>query len=323
MQEKIPCKLVTKDYDYLAPLAYGDVVADGLDLDYERDPANVLDRTFTDASLDAGEIPFGRHLNAIAQGHAGYVGIPVFLGRAFRHRCFFVRRDSGLESFEQLEGKRIGCNEWPATGHIWSRAILPLHGVRIEGIRWFVGTIDGTPVNRPQGNLPPHAQSVTDKTLLAMLLDGELDILMCAHPPKLFYSKDSPLVRLLRDYRSAEMEYFRRTGIYPPIHIVGVRREFYEKHPWALRSLFDAMDQSRRKWQERRKQMADSTPWLLAEIEDTVALFGSDYWAPYGVEQNLKAVQALCDAQFAQGLSPKRLDAGTVFTEFEAAMAVR
>jgi len=186
----------------------------------------------------AAKFPRGRYLNAIAAGTANFVGLPIFLGRAFRHRCFFVRRDSGLTRFEQLKGKRIGCSEWPATGHIWTRAILPLHGVPIESIRWFVGSTDGAVLKRSQGDLPPHAQAVTDKTLLAMLLDGELDALMAPHPPKLFYTPNSPVIRLLADYRTAEKDYYRKTGLYPPIHIVGVRREVFEQHPWVARSVF-------------------------------------------------------------------------------------
>ena len=321
MQKNMPFKLVTKDYDYYAPITYGDVVAEGLDLDYERDTANVLDRTLTDLSIHAGEIPFGRYINAIAQGTPGFVGLPVFPGRSFRHRCFFVRRGSGLKSFEQLAGSRIGCNEWPATGHVWSRAILPHHGVPIDSVKWFVGSIDGAVLQRSQGTLPKHVQAVTDKTLLAMFLNGELDGLMCAHPPKLFYTKDSPLVRLLGDYRSAEMDYYRKTGIYPTIHIVGVRREVAQQHPWAVRSVFNAMDQARRKWQAERKKMPDATPWLIAELEDSISLFGGENWAPYGVENNRKTVQALCDELFNQGFSSRKVAAAEVFAEFEAAMA--
>ena len=319
--QKIPFKLVTKDYDYYSPITYGDVVAEGLDLDYERDTANVLDRTVNDPPIQGGEIPFGRYISGIAQGNTPFVGLPVFPNRAFRHRCFFVRRDSGLTSFEQLAGKRIGCNEWPATGHVWTRAILPHHGVPIESVKWFVGTIDGAVLQRSQGALPAHAQAVTDKSLQAMLLDGELDGLIAAHPPKLFYATDSPLIRLLRDYRSVEMDYYRNTGIFPTIHIVGVRREVVQQHPWVARSVFNVMDQARRKWQEERKKMPDATPWLIQELEDSIALFGEENWAPYGVEKNRRTVQALCDELFRQGFCSRQVSAAEVFAEFEAAMA--
>ena len=320
MPGKFKLKLMTKNYDHVALLACGDVVAEGIDLDFERDTVNALDRTLGDTSIDAGELSLSRHLSRLARGDLSFVGIPVFPSRSFRHRCFFVRRDSGLGSFEQLEGKRIGCNEWPATGNTWSRAILRHHGVRIEGISWRVGSIDGAPSTRPQGNLPPYVRPATDKTLLSMLLAGELDALMCPVPPKGFYESGNPVVRLIGDYRSAEMEYYRRTGIFPPFHIIGVRRDVYAKDPWVLRSIFTAMDQAKRQWHASRKQLADTTPCMLAEIEDTVALFGED-WSPYGVEQNRKVVQALCDEQFAQGLNPERLDAAIAFPEFAAVMA--
>ena len=319
--QNIPFKLVTKDYDYYSPITYGDVRAEGLDLDYERDTANVLDRTVNDPSIQGGEIPFGRYISAIAQGNTPFVGLPVFPNRAFRHRCIFVRRDSGLDSIEQLAGKRMGCNEWPATGHVWTRAILPHHGVPIESVKWFVGTIDGAVLQRSQGKLPDYAQPVTDRTLQSMLLDGELDGLIAAHPPKLFYAKDSPLVRLLKDYRSVEMDYYRDTGIFPTIHIVGVRREVVQQHPWVARSVFNVIDQARRKWQEERKKMPDATPWLIQELEDSIALFGEENWAPYGVEKNRRTVQALCDELFRQGFCSRQVDAAEVFAEFEAAIA--
>ena len=320
MADNVPIRLMTKDYDHVAPLACGDVVPAGIDLSFERDTPNALDRTLSDSSFDAGELSLSRHMSRLARGDMSFLGIPVFPSRAFRQRCFFVRSDSGLHSFEQLAGKRIGCNEWPATGNTWSRAILRHHGVRIEEISWRVGTIDGAPSNRPQGELPPHVEAVTDKTLLSMLLAGELDALMCPNPPKGFYAAGSPVVRLIRDYRQAEREYYRQTGIYPAFHIIGVRRPVYERHPWVLRSLFQAFDQGKARWQASRKQLADTTPCMLAEIEDTVALFGED-WSPYGIEPNRKVVQGLCEEQFAQRLNAQRLDAAIAFAEFEAVMA--
>ena len=320
MQEPVKLKLVTKDYDFFAPLACGDVVVEGIDLKYERDTVNALDRTLADSSIDAGELSLSRHLARLAAGDRSFVGIPVFPQRVFRHRCFFVRRDSGLDSFEQLAGKRIGCNEWPASGNTWSREILKHHGVKIESISWRVGSIDGKPSNRPQGNLPPHVKAVTDKTLLSMLLSGELDALMCPHPPKGFDEKDSPVVRLIANYRQAEMDYYRRTGMFPILHVIGVRQQVYEKHPWVLTSLFKALDASKKLSQANRKKLSDTTPWLIAEIEDATALFGADYF-PYGVEAGRKEIQALCDEQLAQGLVSARVDAAITFTEFEAVMA--
>lgn len=320
MANNVKLRLVTKDYDFLAPLACGDVVADGLDLTLDRDTANALDRTLSDASIEAGELSFSRHLSRLARADNSFVGIPVFPQRAFRHRCFFVMRNSRLDSFESLKGKRIGTNEWPASGNVWSRAILRHHGVPIESVRWWVGSIDGKPSNRSQGNLPPHVQVATDRTLLAMLLAGELDALMCPHPPKGFGEPDNQVVRLIQDFRTAEIEYYRRTGLFPVIHTIGVRRQTYEARPWILRSLFLALNASKLHWQASRRKLSDTTPWALMEIEMATALFGSD-WYVYGVEPNLQVIQALCNELYDQGLNPNRLEAASVFPEFQAAMA--
>ena len=320
METKLSIKLVTKNYDFFAPLACGDVSPDGIELIYERDTPNALDRTLADVSIDAGELSLSRQLARLASGDLSFVGIPVFPQRVFRHRCFFVRRGSGLTSFEQLAAKRIGCNEWPASGNTWGRAILRHHGVQIEGISWLVGSIDGKPSNRPQGNLPPHVNPINDKTLLSMLLDGQLDALMCPHPPKGFDQPDSPMVRLVSDYRKAEMDYYSTTGLFPVLHVIGVRRQAYEKNPWILRSLFNALDASKKMSQDSRRKLSDTTPWLIAEIEDATALFGKDYF-PYGVEQSRKDIQALCDEQYAQGLVSQQVDAAIAFPEFEAQMS--
>ncbi len=110
-----------------------------------------------------------------------------------------------------------------------------------------------------------------------------------------------------------------RTGLFPPHHIVGVRREVFEKNPWVLRSLYHALDQSKNRWQASRRRLNDTTPWLLAEIEETTALMGED-WFPYGVQPNRKVVEALCQEQFAQKLVPQPVDPATVFAEFEEVM---
>lgn len=319
MSDPVQLKLVMKDYDFLAPLACGDVVAERIRLNLERDTPGALDRTLSDATIDAGELSFSRQISRLANGDTSFVGIPIFPQRAFRHRCFFVRRDSGLDTIESLAGKRIGCNEWPASGNVWTRAILRTHNVAVEGIQWSVGSIDGKPSNRPQGNLPPFVKHVTDRTLLSMLLDGELDALMCPHPPKGFHDEGSPVRRLLEDFRTAEIDYFRRTRTFPTIHVIGVRRAVYEKHPWVLNDLFQAIEASKLRWQASRRNLSDTTPWAIMEIETATSLFGRD-WYPYGVEKNRGDIEKLSHELFVEGLIPRKLTANELFAEFEASV---
>jgi len=311
--------LLTKDYDYLGPLGAADVAVEGIDLTFMRSTETALNRTLSDPSVDAGELSFARHVIRVAEGDRSFIGIPFFIVRAFRHRCFFVRRGSSLRSLKELKGRRIGTNEWPATGNTWSRAALREQGVPIQEIEWSVGPVDGAPSKRPQGALPSNVHPApAGRTLREMLLDEELDALMVPDPPAEFYETDSPIVRLISDYAAAEREYYRRTGVYPAHHIVGMRKEAFDRSPAAARGLCAVLETSKSRWLDRINELTETTPWLIAEIEVSQALFGRD-WNPSGVPANMTMIQALCDELSAQGLVSRRVDAAEVFQEFEKA----
>jgi len=310
--------LLMRDHDYLAPLYGGDVVPDGIRLTIDR--ATPMAQAYTDASIPAAELSFSRYLIGLSRGDRTFVGIPFFPIRAFRHRCFFVRRDSGLTDLKQLQGKRIGTNGWQDSGNTWTRALLREQGVRLDQIQWMVGPVDDQgPVN-PQGEFPPHVRPApSGRVLRDMLLSGDLDALVCPLPPKGFYAHDSKIVRLIPNYRQAEQAYYGRTGIFPPHHIVGVRRDVFERTPQVAAALYHALDRSRLVWQQRRLYYAELTPWVLAEIEETAALMGED-WKPSGVRANRKGIGGLCEEELAQGLITRPIDPEVVFAEFETVL---
>jgi 4,5-dihydroxyphthalate decarboxylase len=310
--------LLTKDYGYLGPLAGGDVAAEDIDLTFVRSTATALNRTLSDPSIDAGELSFARHIIRIAEDDHSFTGIPFFVVRAFRHRCFFVRRGSSLRGLKDLRGRRIGTNEWPATGNTWSRAALREQGVSTQEIDWWVGPVDGAPSGRPQGALPSNAHSAPPgRTLREMLMSEAIDALMVPDPPPGFYAADSPIVRLIPDYPSAERDYYRRTKLYPAHHIIGMRKATFVQAPWVARRLYSTLEASKTRWLERINELTETTPWLLAEIEASQTVFGRD-WNPSGVAANLTMIQALCDEHFVQGLISRRVAAAEIFQEFEA-----
>jgi len=309
--------LLTKDYDYLSPLATGDVVADSIDLTFVRSTSTALNRTLSDPSVDVGELSFSRHVIRLSAGDRSFIGLPFFVVRAFRHRCFFVRRSSGLRDLKDLKGKCIGTNEWPATGNTWSRAALREQGVSIDEVQWRVGPVDGAPTTRPQGTLPPYVRAAPPgRTLREMLLAEEIDALMAPDPPMGFYPTDSPIVRLIPDYPAAERAYYRRTGVYPAHHIIGIRKEVFDEAPWVARNLYAALEASKAQWLSKLNEITEMTPWLLAEIEASRALLGED-WNPSGVDPNRTMIRSLCDELLAQGLVTQPVDPAAVFSEFE------
>jgi 4,5-dihydroxyphthalate decarboxylase len=323
MDTVIPIQIVVRDYDHIGPLAKGDVSPEGIALTLDRQTP--IFRFLEDESFQGGEMSFSKYLIGLSNGDQSIVGLPIFAMRAFRHRCFFVRRDSGLISFQDLEGKRVGTNGWPDSGNTWSRAAMRGEGVHIDHISWWVGPIDEsveqafghrTAMNVPEGiNVVPPGHS-----LAGMLADGELDAIMVPWPPAIFYEAGSPIVRLFPDFRPVEAAYYERVGYYPGHHIIALRREAVDRNPWIARRLFDAFEESRLLSQEKRLQLTDVTPWSLADLEETVTTFGRD-WQPNGVAENRAMVAAFCEEQFAQGLVTRKVDPDDVFASFERAAA--
>lgn len=310
--------LIMRDYDYLAALYGGDVVPDGVQLTLDR--KTPITQWMTDPKIIASEVSFSRFVIGLSKGDKSFVGIPFYPTRAFRHRCFFVKRGSNLHQLTDLEGKRVGTNSWPDTGNTWTRAALRDQGVRIDRIRWWVGPLDETYPVRAQSGLPPYVREApAGKVLRDSLLAGDVDALMCPFPPKGFYEAQGPIVRLLSDYQKAEREYYDRTKIYPIHHIVALRRDVFERDPQLAVAVYRALDQARLYWQKQRLFMAEMTPWVLVDLENTASVMGAD-WQPSGVAANRHIIKALCDEEIAQGLIDRPVDPGSVFADFDAVL---
>jgi 4,5-dihydroxyphthalate decarboxylase len=313
--------LAIRDYDSLWPLCMGDVRARGVDLRIERS-ADALDRALKDPAVDGGEISLARHIQRLANGEASkWVEVPAYVMRGFTQRCIYVRKDSGLTDASQLAGKRLGINEWPASGNTWTRAMIRERGVSIDSIRWTVGKVSANYKLPPNDDLPPGVSfQPPTRTLLEMLLEGELDAIMSPWPPDGFHAPGAPIRRLYVDFRAAERAYWARTGIYPVRHIVGIRRDLCEKHPGVVRGVYDALNESRLAATKAQREMPEAPPWVMAEWEETVALMGEDF-QPYGEgEANLRMIGTLCDELKAQGFLKRAVAPERVFAEWRDLM---
>ncbi len=310
--------IATRDYDYVAPLALGDVKVDGAELTLIR-AFDALDQFRRNAAIDGAEASFSQYLRRVASGDRSLVGLPVFIMREFRHRCFFVRRDSDLVDVGQLRGRRVATDSWGASGNTWSRALVREQGISPDSIEWYVGPVDsidpGGPSARvalPQGvHATPPGRSLGD-----LLVAGEIDAVMSPWPPRAFHEQRSPIRRLYVDYRAAERDYYRRTGIFPGHHVIVVRRPVAERHPQLLAALFDAFVRARQLSEENHRVLHESSPWVLADLEDQDTLMGPAF-RPYGYRENRTMVAAFCEEQFAQGLIRERLDPDALFEDFE------
>ena len=286
-------KFACGDYDRMEALRLGAVKPEGIELDCLGilSPRETFDRMTNNAEFDVCEMSSSQLIAMTAAGDRTFVGLPVIPSRIFRHSYVFLNRKSGLKNPKDLEGKRIGAGLYTQTAAVWIRGILAHdHGVDFSRVTFVQGAID---VAGPHGNpkLPPLTKPVNivqndkPKSLTQMLLDGEIDALTTGTTPKLF-GKHPDLVRLFPDYREREKDHFRRTGLYPIMHVIAIRREVVEKNPWAPQALYTAFEKSKQ-WALERMHYTGVTrymlPWMFADLEEIQEVFGGDPW-PYGVE---------------------------------------
>jgi 4,5-dihydroxyphthalate decarboxylase len=308
---RLPITIATWDYDRVRALVDGRIRVEGCDVNYITMPVEeILERAFFHHEFDVAEIGFSPYLIALSRGVAPYVAIPAFLSRMFRHSAIYIRTDRGIEGPGDLKGKRIGVPEYQMSAAMWARGLLrDEFGVAAADINWVQGGLetpgrrDKFPLNLPDGF--PLVSAADNETLSQLLADGDLDAVISARQPSCF-SADRPLIRrLFPDYRGAERDYFRRTGVFPIMHAVGIRRDVLDKHPWLPASLYKAFVQAKRLADAEFAEVTAlkiGLPWLSAEFDATREVMGNDFW-PYGVAPNRKTLELMARYSCEQGLA--------------------
>jgi 4,5-dihydroxyphthalate decarboxylase len=243
----------------------------------------------------------------------------VFTSRVFRHSSIYVRADGGITRPEDLAGRRIGVPEWAQTAAVYSRGLLAHeYDVDLASIHWHqAGVNDAGRLEKVALALPAGLRLtvVAERTLSDMLLTGDLDAVLSARPPAPFERGDPRIRRLFDDPRSIELAYVRKTGVFPIMHVVAMRRGIYERDRWLAMSLFKAFDEARRRSLARAADMAAShfpLPWIPDELRRARELFGDDPW-PYGVEANRPTLDAFLRYAFEQGVCRRELSADALF----------
>ncbi len=311
-------KLAGYPWDHITPLLTRDVIPKGIDLQY--DVHHGLGPASDDPSYAGGEASLGRFMLGVSRGNRDFVGLPIFPMFAFRHRCFLVKRGTRIDHLSELEGKRIGLDGWPNSGNTWTKITLAQADVDIWNITWVIAPIEGAGDARHGSvspDVPPNVQSgPAGKSLVDLLLAGEIDVLVAAFMPTGFFLPESPIVPMIPDYRSAEILYYREHGYVPAHHLVKLRREMVEQEPWIVESLMNAFTESKRLWLQQRRHLADTAPWLLAELAQAATVFGDD-WQPYGLKPNLKMLSNFCQGQHAQKLVNTPVDPMAAFADYQ------
>ncbi|MFI8308309.1 ABC transporter substrate-binding protein [Streptomyces sp. NPDC085927] len=316
----IPLTLACERYDRTEALRDGRVRPAGVDLTYL--PQQVEETFFRMArfqEFDAAEMSLSSYVIGLTR-EAPFVAIPVFPSRFFRHSGIYVSATSGIEKPQDLAGKQVGIAEYQLTANVWIRGFLADdHGVPVESVTYRTGGLHDP--GRPEKLKVDLPSGVTvrpigpDQTLSDLLAAGEIDAVYTPREPRSFTVGDGRVRRLFDPAGPAEAAYFRRTGIFPIMHVVVLRREVYERHRWLARSLYDAFAEAKRLCEENFAETAAlryMLPWLLDEVDRTRSILGDDFW-PYGLEANREALRTFLRYSYDQGLAARPLEPEELF----------
>ena len=301
-------------YDRTRALADGRVQVEGADLRYVAlEPEEVFFRMARYQEFDAAEFSLSSYVVTLARD-APFIAIPVFPSKRFRHSCVFVNAKAGIERPADLVGRTIGIPEYQLTAIVWIRGMLAEHyGVPVSSVRYRTGGLyEPGRVEKLAISLPPEidiSPIPADRVLSDMLAAGEIDAIYAPRPPRSLLAGDGAVRCLFADPRAEERAYFEKTGIFPVMHTIVLRRDVYTAHRWLANSLTKAFTAAKDLAYEQLRKTAAlevSLPWVIDEYEATVKLLGPDYWA-YGLEPNRQALSTFLRYAHEQYLTDRLL----------------
>ena len=311
----LPLTVACWNYDRTNPIRDGKVAIEGCDMRFfDIEPVEMFHRALHHEEFDVSELSFSNYLSLRARGECPYIAIPVFPGRKFRHSGIFIRTDRGIKTAADLKGKLVGVPEYQVTAVTWVRGILADdHGVEPKDLHWRSGGLEQAGRTEKVTFTPPKGVELipipTDRTLSDMLAKGEIDALISPRAPSCFQKGAAHVARLFPDFMTVEKDYYKRTGIYPIMHVIGILERKVRENPWLPASIFKAFDTAKNfSLNEMRNSHMPkiSHPWIDGDTAELEALFGRDFW-PYGIAENRVTIEAFLRYHHGQGLSVRQL----------------
>jgi 4,5-dihydroxyphthalate decarboxylase len=309
-------------YDRMQPLYTGEVQPDGIELNFIAidEPRPIFDRMSGGQEFDVAEYSSSEFVQRFANKQCPFVALPVFPSRCFRHGFIAINKKSGIRRPKDLEGKRVGVPLYTMTAAIFIRGLLQHeYGVDLDKIQWVQGA-----VNHPGAHGDPHVlpllKSIPIETarggrsLNDLIVDGVVDATLGTSLPESIRHNPN-IARLFPDYVELEKEYYKRTRIYPIMHLIAIRREVYERYPFIATSLYNAFERSKRialKKMYNLRALRYMTPWLMRDIDEIHDVFDGDPW-PYGTEKNRPTLEALVTYLADQHLTAEKVPVDDLF----------
>jgi 4,5-dihydroxyphthalate decarboxylase len=317
---KLQLSIALGDYDRTRALLDGSVQIDGVDpVCMTLSPEETFFRAFRGLEFDISELSFSSYLVKHSRGECPYIAVPVFLSRAFRHTSIYVRKDR-IQRPEDLKGKRIGLPEYQLTAHVWARALLDDdYGVKPSDVQWVRGGID-TP-GRPekiQLQLPPDVklENAPEGVTISEMLDrGDIDGFIAPRPPSGAALQNPNVGWLFDDPTATAKDYYRRTGVFPIMHVVGIKKALAAQHAWLPGAVLKAFTQAKAVALDK---LADTSatkvtlPFVEEQLKAARETMGADYWS-YGVAPNIRTLETFVRHHHSQGLSSRLMALDALF----------
>jgi 4,5-dihydroxyphthalate decarboxylase len=314
MSKKLSLTFACGNYEIVRPLIDGRVQPDGIDLTIltDMDSAARHWRFLRNDEFDVAEVSASSYL-AARDNDWPFRAIPVFLHRRFRHGFMFINTGKGIKTPKDLIGRKVGVKTLMTTAVLWMRGQLQHeYNVPLKSIEWFAELEDDVAVKLPADlkltRLPDN------KSVETMLVEGELDAVLHSDLIKPFLDKDARVARLFPDHKHEETAYFKKTGIFPIMHVLGLRQSLVGQYPWVAFNLFKAFNEAKA-IAMKRMQNPRIVPlaWYRDAWEEQEKVLGPDPWE-YGLTgANRKTMETLIAYSHEQGLIKKKAELEQLF----------
>src|SRR5256885_2990254 len=317
---RVKLTIATTDYDHFRDFRLGIVSAEGIDHTWLTLGHHEIFARFTfNREWDVSELSFAKFCAQVTRPQPDIIGLPVVCSRLFRFSSFYVNKNSGIKSATDLKGKTIGSPEWAHTAAVYMRGWLnDEHAIALQDVHWYqaganeAGRIEKVELNLPKGMTLTR---VADKSLSELLAAGEIDCALIARPPTCFLQGHPDIERLYPNFMEIEETYYKATKVFPIMHIIAIKREMLDAHPWVGRNLYNAFLESKRRSLERLLDPAVSRyplPWLPTYARMMRDMFDGDPF-PYGIEENRPTLQQFLRYTHEQGIARRRAAPEEIF----------
>ena len=310
---KLALTLACRDYDHTRALTEGRIGVEDVELKYLciSPPSQIFLRMLRNEEFDACEMSLSNYLIALNRGDRRFVAIPVFPSRVFRHSSIWIHAKSGITEPRDLIGKRVGIPDYSMTALLFVRGMLQhQYGVSPVDICRFRARPEHVSITVPPAIRIENIGK--DQTLDGMLEEGKLDAIVYTSLPRSVKNGSAPIKRLFPNVRDTEAEYFRRTGIFPIMHLLIVRRAIYEENRWLAVNLIKAFQLAKEEAYERYSESLFPLPWMSTDFEFARTIMGDDLF-PYGIKSNLPTLEAAARYSHEQGLTDRKLELSELF----------